>query len=81
VAWVRVRLEGSTVTLEFEDNGRGVAGLDLQAPRTRHGLKNMSRRMEDIGGKFTLEPGSEGGARVRLTVPLALPKAAPARPD
>ena len=68
------------MTLEFEDNGRGVAGLDPNAPRTRHGLKNMTRRMEDIGGRFTITPGPEGGALVRLTVPLAAARAA-AKPE
>ena len=70
VAWIRIQIEAASVRIEIEDNGRGVAGLDVNAPRTRHGLKNMSKRMEDIGGRFTIEPGREGGALVRLTVPL-----------
>jgi signal transduction histidine kinase len=69
-AWIRVRVEPAAVVLEIEDNGRGVADLDLNAPRTRHGLKNMRKRLEDIGGTFTLTPGAEGGALARFTFPL-----------
>ena len=46
-------------------------GLDPEAANRRNGLKNMRRRMEDVGGTFEIRPGSEGGALVRLTVPLA----------
>jgi signal transduction histidine kinase len=70
-AWVRLKLEQNSFTLEIEDNGRGVGALDLNAPQTRNGLKNMRKRMEDVGGSFHIGPGGEGGALVRLTVPLA----------
>lgn len=67
-AWVRVRAEGGAFVVEIEDNGRGLA--DPDAPSVRNGLKNMRKRMEDVGGKFEIGRGAEGGARVRLTVPL-----------
>lgn len=67
-AWVRLRLEPERFTLEIEDNGRGLAGLDPQT--TRNGLRNMRKRMADIGGEFSIGPGAEGGALVRLTAPL-----------
>ncbi|HTD66901.1 MAG TPA: two-component regulator propeller domain-containing protein [Candidatus Limnocylindria bacterium] len=70
-AWIRVRLEPSSFNLEIEDNGRGIAGLDPEAAFRRSGLKNMRKRMEDIGGTFDFGAGGEGGARVRFTVPLA----------
>ncbi len=69
-AWIRLRLEPGSFTLEIEDNGRGVAGLDEQAAQTRNGLRNMRRRMEDVGGGFSIGPGAEGGALIRLTVPI-----------
>lgn len=74
-AWVRMKLENNLFTVEIEDNGRGVADLDINAPRTRNGLKNMRKRMEDVGGTFSLTPGTEGGALAKFTVPL--PKIAP----
>jgi len=30
----------------------------------------MRKRMEDIGGKFEMIPGVEGGTKIRLTAPL-----------
>jgi signal transduction histidine kinase len=70
-AWIRLRLEPASFTLEIEDNGRGLAGLDPEAAQRRHGLKNMRKRMEEVGGSFEIRPGAEGGALVRLKVPLA----------
>jgi ligand-binding sensor domain-containing protein/signal transduction histidine kinase len=70
-AWIRLRLEPSSMILEIEDNGRGLGGLDPEAAQRRNGLKNMRKRMEDVGGSFEMLTGSEGGALVRLTVPLS----------
>jgi signal transduction histidine kinase len=68
--WLRLRLEPAGFVLEIEDNGRGVAGLDANAPQTRNGLRNMERRMKDIGGSFSIGPAPGGGALIRLTVPI-----------
>jgi ligand-binding sensor domain-containing protein/two-component sensor histidine kinase len=67
-AWLRLSLEPHQFTLEIEDNGRGVAPAD--ETKGRSGLRNMRKRMEDIGGKFEITPGSEGGTKVRLIAPL-----------
>ena len=65
---VRVRLEASRFILEIEDDGCGVAEADKA--KGRNGLRNMSRRMEDVGGEFFLGPGAERGTLIRLTAPL-----------
>jgi signal transduction histidine kinase/ligand-binding sensor domain-containing protein len=70
-ACLRLRLDPDSFTLEIEDNGRGPAGLNEKAAASRNGLRNMRKRMEDIGGGFLIGPGGQGGTRVRLTVPLA----------
>jgi signal transduction histidine kinase len=31
----------------------------------------MSKRMEDVGGRFAIVPAPEGGTLVRLTAPIA----------
>jgi ligand-binding sensor domain-containing protein/signal transduction histidine kinase len=67
---LRLRLEAASFTLEIEDNGRGLAGLDRKAAQTRNGLRNMRKRMEDIGGSFAMSPAPERGTVVRLTAPL-----------
>jgi ligand-binding sensor domain-containing protein/signal transduction histidine kinase len=65
---VRLHLEPGRFTLEIEDNGRGLGGLDEQGGR--NGLRNMRKRMEDVGGLFSIAPAPEGGTVVRLTAPV-----------
>jgi signal transduction histidine kinase/ligand-binding sensor domain-containing protein len=72
-AWLRLRLEADQFTLEIEDNGRGPAGSKEKAAQSRNGLRNMRRRMEDVGGQFFIGPGKDGGTLVRLNVPLRKP--------
>jgi ligand-binding sensor domain-containing protein/signal transduction histidine kinase len=69
-ACIRLRLQPRSFTLEIEDNGRGPAGLTGPAAQSRNGLRNMRKRMEDIGGQFEIGPGAKGGTLVRLTAPL-----------
>jgi ligand-binding sensor domain-containing protein/signal transduction histidine kinase len=66
--WLRLRLEPGRFILELQDNGRGPTGQEGKS--TRNGLRNMHKRMEDIGGSFALNTAPEGGALVRLTVPI-----------
>jgi signal transduction histidine kinase/ligand-binding sensor domain-containing protein len=72
-AALSLRLETKAFTLEIQDNGRGPAGLKEKAAQSRNGLRNMRKRMEDIGGRFSIGPGPHGGTVVGLTVPLARP--------
>jgi signal transduction histidine kinase len=67
---IRLLLEPSTFILEIEDNGRGISGPDDTKAQSRNGLRNMRKRMEDIGGSFSIGRAPETGALVRLTVPL-----------
>jgi ligand-binding sensor domain-containing protein/signal transduction histidine kinase len=69
---LRLRLEPASFTLEIEDNGRGLGGLDPKAAETRNGLRNMRKRMEDIGGSFYMGPAPERGTVIRLTAPLKM---------
>lgn len=67
-AHVRLRFEAQRFLLEIEDNGRGPAAAAEKSGR--NGLRNMRRRLEDVGGSFSMEPAPEKGTIVRLTVPL-----------
>jgi ligand-binding sensor domain-containing protein/signal transduction histidine kinase len=69
-AWIRLRLSPENFILEIEDNGRGLGGVDPKAAEMRNGLRNMRKRMADIGGAFTISAGANGGTIVRLTVPV-----------
>ena len=67
-AWVRLRVDGPILELEVEDHGRGFTaetshrGLGMIAMRERAGL---------VGGTIDFVRPEEGGALVRLRVPLA----------
>jgi ligand-binding sensor domain-containing protein/signal transduction histidine kinase len=66
-AWIRLRLQPERFILEIQDNGRG---MNKGLPQNRNGLRNMKKRMTDIGGDFSVSPGASGGTLVQLTVPL-----------
>jgi ligand-binding sensor domain-containing protein/signal transduction histidine kinase len=69
-ASLRLKLEPGRFTLEIQDDGRGPAGAKEARAQTRNGLRNMGKRMEDVGGSFEIGPAPERGTLVRLTAPL-----------
>ena len=66
--WIRLSIAQNSFTLRIEDNGRGFA--PEKAAELRNGLTNMRKRMEDIGGTFSIAPRKEGGTVVSFTVPF-----------
>lgn len=71
-AWVRLRIDPDRFVLEIEDNGRG---LSPEAEKKgRNGLRNMRKRLQDVGGDFEIGSRPEGGTRVRLTAPIRAAK-------
>jgi signal transduction histidine kinase/ligand-binding sensor domain-containing protein len=71
-AAIRLALQADYFTLEIQDNGRGPAGMTAKAAESRNGLRNMRKRMEDVGGRFSIEPAPQKGTIVALKVPLAM---------
>jgi signal transduction histidine kinase len=67
---VRLRLDSNSFKLEIEDDGRGLPSPNEKNIESRNGLRNMRKRMEDIGGGFSIGPGAEGGTLVQLTAPI-----------
>jgi len=68
-AKIRLRLADGKFTVEIEDDGRGPG--EAATKTGRNGLRNMRKRMEDVGGAFEMMPGAERGTIVRLTAPIA----------
>src|SRR6185436_7232801 len=61
---LRVSVNGNSVGLVIEDNGRGFDGAsDADGA---DGLRNMRQRMQEIGGEFRVESGKERGTRILL---------------
>jgi len=65
-----IKVEPQRFVVELEDDGRGPADAATAANRGRNGLRNMRRRMEDVGGSFSIKAVSKHGTLVRLTAPL-----------
>jgi signal transduction histidine kinase len=72
LATVRVLadLAARTVTLVIEDDGIGPSPDDVPG----QGTVNMAARAHRLGGTFSLERRSEGGARLSWCVPLGEPQ-------
>jgi PAS domain S-box-containing protein len=67
-AWVVLGVDGGMVSLEVEDDGRGIAPEDIAKARSL-GLKGMRERVTYLGGSFEVSRPARGGTRVRVTVP------------
>jgi signal transduction histidine kinase len=70
-ASLRLKLEPGRFTLEIQDDGRGPVGAQEARAQTRNGLRNMAKRMEDVGGSFEIGSAPDRGTLVRLTALLA----------
>ncbi|MGA1238738.1 MAG: triple tyrosine motif-containing protein, partial [Limisphaerales bacterium] len=71
-ARIRLQVGEARIVLEVQDNGSGLGGMDPERAARRNGLKNMRKRMQDVGGEFELGDAESGGAVVRLTVPRSV---------
>ena len=69
---IRLRIEPSSFILEIEDNGRGMTKVEGTTGQSRNGLRNMRKRMEDIGGSFFIGPAPEAGTLVQMNVPIRI---------
>jgi signal transduction histidine kinase len=65
-AWVRLRFQADSITLEVEDHGRG---FSTDAGHQGIGLVGMRERAELVQGSLQVLPREGGGTIVRLIVP------------
>ncbi len=65
--WLRVSLPKGELKIVIEDNGKGFDGAPKDADDD--GLRNMQRRMVEIGGRFEIETRPGAGTRISLTLP------------
>lgn len=66
---VRVRAAGGELRLELTDDGSGTTG----APSAGSGMRNMRERAASLEGDIRWTPGTEGGTKVLLAMPLPEP--------
>jgi len=65
---VSLQLEGGRLQLAVEDDGSGLPAGEVMA--TGLGLRTMAYRARLLDGTFSMEVPEDGGARVRVTVPV-----------
>jgi signal transduction histidine kinase len=65
-AWVRLRFQADSITLEVEDHGRG---FSRDAGHQGIGLVGMRERAQLVQGSLQVLPREGGGTIVRLVVP------------
>jgi signal transduction histidine kinase len=63
---INIRFVGNNMLIEIADNGKGIDSEKLN--QFGNGLKNMQRRMEGIGGSFSIL--NNNGTTVKLEMPL-----------
>ncbi|MGZ8563290.1 MAG: GAF domain-containing sensor histidine kinase [Candidatus Limnocylindria bacterium] len=61
--------DGAELRLEIADDGAGFDGSAAPTPG-HHGLSNMRRRAESLGGRLQVESGKGRGTRIIAVVPL-----------
>jgi signal transduction histidine kinase len=66
--FLRIYHHNQKLTVVVEDNGRGFD--PAQSDAARNGMTNMTQRMGEIGGFFTVASKPGNGCRVEFTVPL-----------
>lgn len=69
-ARVNLSTDGRELSLVVEDDGRGIADVELARP-TALGLVGMRERALAVSGVVTVERRGEGGTRVTARVPMA----------
>jgi two-component system sensor histidine kinase UhpB len=57
------------VSLEVEDDGKGITEADL-AGAHRYGVRGMRERIESLGGTIVFAKAKLGGLAVRVSLPL-----------
>jgi signal transduction histidine kinase len=65
---LRIAFEGSALKICIQDDG---CGFDPAASPPGNGLGNLQRRLQDIGGSFTIESRLDAGTTVSLRLPVS----------
>jgi hypothetical protein len=83
-ALVRLRRLDEWVELTIEDDGVGIIPLDgvsanPESAAGHYGLRGMRARVEGLGGRLAVQPGSTAGPREAPSSPLASPHMARSR--
>lgn len=65
------------IQLDIVDNGIGPKLVSTKSRKRSFGLIGMAERASALGAQFSMEPGPQGGTRIRLTLPLSAGESSP----
>ena len=68
---VRIAAAGDQLEVLVADNGHGMPEAVLAGETQGFGLRNLSRRLVDVGGRIDIQSNS-GGTEIRLSMPFGL---------
>jgi PAS domain S-box-containing protein len=68
-AWVNLSVTERCISVEVEDDGRGITAEAMAKSRSL-GLKGMRERIAYLGGSLDIARAPRGGTRLQLRVPL-----------
>ncbi|MFT7476375.1 MAG: signal transduction histidine kinase, partial [Verrucomicrobiales bacterium] len=69
---VEIRATDDAVIVEISDDGQGISPDEINSTTralTGHGMNNLRRRAEDLGGVFEIGPRASGGTHLKWQVP------------
>jgi signal transduction histidine kinase len=67
---VTITYRRDRLTVEVEDDGSGSAADSSRSEGSGHGIVGMRERVSALGGELEAQPLSEGGFRVRASLPV-----------
>jgi signal transduction histidine kinase len=67
---VQAKISANLLEISVQDDGTGFVPATSKTEGKQHGLTNMRRRAEDMGGKLTWQGSPEQGTTIQLAVPL-----------
>ena len=67
--WVSLRMESGVLSLNVNDDGRGITQGEIRGSQSL-GLLGLRERAITLGGRVTISGGATGGTSVALHLPL-----------
>ena len=69
---LQIRRQRHSLIVVVQDNGKG---FDMSSIRpSGHGMGNMSKRLQELGGSCRISSEAGKGCRVEFCIPLRLPR-------
>lgn len=63
---IQAKQGSNSIKIKITDDGKG---FDKETIEEGYGLKNMQKRIEEIGGKFSIDSTAASGTKINITIP------------